>query len=130
MNSNATLVKPYDLFVLEVLKAWVDPAQKHPKTIGQAAIATIAVTSWTTIGDRRNVDLRARCVSEVAPIPAAMLRAVTDALDNIKLVRAGSAHSGGDGGALHRLRPRQVVDQMIGRGCTPDRLGAGRREPS
>jgi flavin reductase (DIM6/NTAB) family NADH-FMN oxidoreductase RutF len=23
------LVKPYDLFVLEVLKAWVDPAQKN-----------------------------------------------------------------------------------------------------
>ena len=27
------LVKRYDLFVLEVLKAWTDPAQKHPQTI-------------------------------------------------------------------------------------------------
>jgi flavin reductase (DIM6/NTAB) family NADH-FMN oxidoreductase RutF len=27
------LVNQYDLFVLEVLKAWTDPMQKHPKTI-------------------------------------------------------------------------------------------------
>jgi flavin reductase (DIM6/NTAB) family NADH-FMN oxidoreductase RutF len=27
------LVKRYDLFILEVLKAWIDPAQKNPKTI-------------------------------------------------------------------------------------------------
>jgi flavin reductase (DIM6/NTAB) family NADH-FMN oxidoreductase RutF len=27
------LVAKYNLFVLEVLKAWIDPAQKHPKTI-------------------------------------------------------------------------------------------------
>ena len=27
------LVNKYNLFVLEVLKAWIDPAQKHPKTI-------------------------------------------------------------------------------------------------
>ena len=27
------LVNRYNLFVLEVLKAWTDPAQKHPKTI-------------------------------------------------------------------------------------------------
>jgi flavin reductase (DIM6/NTAB) family NADH-FMN oxidoreductase RutF len=27
------LVNRFNLFVLEVLKAWIDPAQKHPKTI-------------------------------------------------------------------------------------------------
>jgi hypothetical protein len=26
-------VAKYCLFVLEVLQAWIDPAQKHPKTI-------------------------------------------------------------------------------------------------
>ena len=27
------LVNRYNLFILEVLKAWIDPAQKNPKTI-------------------------------------------------------------------------------------------------
>jgi flavin reductase (DIM6/NTAB) family NADH-FMN oxidoreductase RutF len=27
------LVNRYNLFILEVLKAWTDPAQKNPKTI-------------------------------------------------------------------------------------------------
>ena len=27
------LVSKYDLFILRVLKAWIDPAQRHPKTI-------------------------------------------------------------------------------------------------
>ena len=31
--ADARLVTKYNLFVLEVLKAWTDPAQKHPKTI-------------------------------------------------------------------------------------------------
>jgi flavin reductase (DIM6/NTAB) family NADH-FMN oxidoreductase RutF len=31
--ADASLVNKYNLFVLEVLKAWIDPAQKHPKTI-------------------------------------------------------------------------------------------------
>ncbi len=30
---DTSLVNRYNLFVLEVLKAWTDPAQKHPKTI-------------------------------------------------------------------------------------------------
>jgi flavin reductase (DIM6/NTAB) family NADH-FMN oxidoreductase RutF len=30
---NTRLVNTYNLFVLEVLKAWTDPAQKNPKTI-------------------------------------------------------------------------------------------------
>ncbi len=31
--ANTRLVNKYNLFVLEVLKAWIDPAQKNPKTI-------------------------------------------------------------------------------------------------
>jgi flavin reductase (DIM6/NTAB) family NADH-FMN oxidoreductase RutF len=31
--ADARLVEKYNLFVLEVLKAWTDPAQKNPKTI-------------------------------------------------------------------------------------------------
>jgi flavin reductase (DIM6/NTAB) family NADH-FMN oxidoreductase RutF len=31
--TDARLVSSYDLFVLEVLRAWVDPAQRNPKTI-------------------------------------------------------------------------------------------------
>jgi flavin reductase (DIM6/NTAB) family NADH-FMN oxidoreductase RutF len=31
--ADTRLVNKYDLFVLEVLKAWIDPAQKNPKTI-------------------------------------------------------------------------------------------------
>ncbi len=30
---DASLVNKYNLFILEVLKAWIDPAQKKPKTI-------------------------------------------------------------------------------------------------
>jgi flavin reductase (DIM6/NTAB) family NADH-FMN oxidoreductase RutF len=30
---NTRLVNQYNLFVLEVVKAWIDPAQKNPKTI-------------------------------------------------------------------------------------------------
>ena len=31
--TDTSLVNKYNLFILEVLKAWIDPAQKHPKTI-------------------------------------------------------------------------------------------------
>ena len=31
--SDTRLVSRYNLFILEVLKAWTDPAQKNPKTI-------------------------------------------------------------------------------------------------
>jgi len=31
--TNRRLVNQYNLFILEVLKAWTDPAQKNPKTI-------------------------------------------------------------------------------------------------
>jgi flavin reductase (DIM6/NTAB) family NADH-FMN oxidoreductase RutF len=31
--TDRTLVDKYNLFIVEVLDAWIDPAQKHPKTI-------------------------------------------------------------------------------------------------
>ena len=37
------LVNKYCLFVLEVLKAWIDPAQKNPKTIHHHGYGTFAV---------------------------------------------------------------------------------------
>ena len=41
------LVKPYDLFGLEVLKGWVDPAQKHQKTIHHHGYGRFAVDGRT-----------------------------------------------------------------------------------
>jgi flavin reductase (DIM6/NTAB) family NADH-FMN oxidoreductase RutF len=37
------LVNKYNLFVLEVVKAWIDPAQKHPKTIHHRGFGRFAV---------------------------------------------------------------------------------------
>ena len=37
------LVNKYNLFVLEVVKAWVDPAQKSPKTIHHRGYGKFAV---------------------------------------------------------------------------------------
>ena len=37
------LVNKYNLFILEVLKAWIDPAQKNPKTIHHRSYGTFAV---------------------------------------------------------------------------------------
>jgi flavin reductase (DIM6/NTAB) family NADH-FMN oxidoreductase RutF len=36
-------VNKYSIFVLEVLKAWIDPAQKNPKTIHHHGYGTFAV---------------------------------------------------------------------------------------
>ena len=41
------LVDRYNLFVLEVLKAWRDPAQKHPKTIHHHGYGTFVVDGQT-----------------------------------------------------------------------------------
>jgi flavin reductase (DIM6/NTAB) family NADH-FMN oxidoreductase RutF len=41
--SDTRLVIPYNLFVLEVLKAWIDPAQKNPKTIHHHGYGRFAV---------------------------------------------------------------------------------------
>jgi flavin reductase (DIM6/NTAB) family NADH-FMN oxidoreductase RutF len=37
------LVNEFNLFILEVLKAWADPAQKHPKTIHHHGYGRFAV---------------------------------------------------------------------------------------
>jgi flavin reductase (DIM6/NTAB) family NADH-FMN oxidoreductase RutF len=41
--TDTRLVNKYDLFILEVLKAWIDPAQKPPKTIHHRGYGTFAV---------------------------------------------------------------------------------------
>jgi len=37
------LVKRYNLFILEVLEAWIDPAQKHPRTLHHGGYGSFAV---------------------------------------------------------------------------------------
>lgn len=41
------MVAQYDLFILEVVKAWIDPAQKHPKTIHHQGYGKFAVDGRT-----------------------------------------------------------------------------------
>jgi flavin reductase (DIM6/NTAB) family NADH-FMN oxidoreductase RutF len=41
--ADTRLVPKYQLFVLEVLKAWTDPAQKDPKTIHHRGYGRFAV---------------------------------------------------------------------------------------
>ena len=45
--ADKTLVDRYNLFVLEVVKAWIDPAQTHPKTIHHHGYGTFAVDGET-----------------------------------------------------------------------------------
>ena len=40
---DAQLVNKFNLFVLEVVKAWTDPAQKHPKTVHHHRYGRFAV---------------------------------------------------------------------------------------
>lgn len=41
------LVNAYNLFILEVVEAWIDPAQKHPKTIHHQGYGRFAVDGAT-----------------------------------------------------------------------------------
>ena len=41
--ADTRFVNKYNIFVLEVLKAWTDPAQKHPKTIHHHGYGRFAV---------------------------------------------------------------------------------------
>jgi flavin reductase (DIM6/NTAB) family NADH-FMN oxidoreductase RutF len=41
--ADTRLVNRYSLFILEVLKAWTDPAQKNPKTIHHRGYGRFAV---------------------------------------------------------------------------------------
>jgi flavin reductase (DIM6/NTAB) family NADH-FMN oxidoreductase RutF len=45
--ADAGMVRKYNLFVLEVLKAWIDPAQKNPKTIHHRGYGTFVVDGKT-----------------------------------------------------------------------------------
>jgi flavin reductase (DIM6/NTAB) family NADH-FMN oxidoreductase RutF len=53
--ANDALVERYNLFVLEVLKAWIDPAQKKPKTIHHNGDGTFMVAG-------RTINLKAKMV--------------------------------------------------------------------
>jgi len=45
--TDTRFVNKYNLFILEVLKAWIDPAQKHPKTIHHRGYGTFVVDGDT-----------------------------------------------------------------------------------
>lgn len=45
--ADTRMVRPYNLFILEVLKAWIDPAQKKPKTLHHQGYGTFAVDGAT-----------------------------------------------------------------------------------
>jgi flavin reductase (DIM6/NTAB) family NADH-FMN oxidoreductase RutF len=45
--ANTRLVSQYNLFVLEVLKAWTDPAQRNPKTIHHRGYGKFVVDGET-----------------------------------------------------------------------------------
>ncbi len=51
--SDTRLVNKYNLFILEVIKAWTDPAQKNPKTIHHHGYGKFAV-------DGRIITLKSR----------------------------------------------------------------------
>jgi flavin reductase (DIM6/NTAB) family NADH-FMN oxidoreductase RutF len=45
--TDTRLVNKYNLFILEVVKAWIDPAQKNPKTIHHRGYGTFVVDGET-----------------------------------------------------------------------------------
>ena len=45
--ADTRLVNKYNLFILEVLKAWIDPVQKNPKTIHHRGYGRFAVDGET-----------------------------------------------------------------------------------
>ena len=45
--TDTRLVNAYGLFILQVLKAWIDPKQKNPKTIHHRGYGTFAVDGKT-----------------------------------------------------------------------------------
>ena len=44
---DAGMVNKYNFFILEVLKAWIDPSRKHPKTIHHRGKGTFMVAGET-----------------------------------------------------------------------------------
>jgi flavin reductase (DIM6/NTAB) family NADH-FMN oxidoreductase RutF len=45
--TDTQLVRKYDVFILEVVKAWIDPAQKNPKTMHHRGYGTFALDGRT-----------------------------------------------------------------------------------
>jgi flavin reductase (DIM6/NTAB) family NADH-FMN oxidoreductase RutF len=45
--ADTRFVNKYNLFILEVLKAWADPAQKNPKTIHHRGFGRFTVDGET-----------------------------------------------------------------------------------
>jgi flavin reductase (DIM6/NTAB) family NADH-FMN oxidoreductase RutF len=45
--ADTSRVNKYDMFVLEVVKAWIDPAVKHPRTIHHRGVGTFAIAADT-----------------------------------------------------------------------------------
>jgi flavin reductase (DIM6/NTAB) family NADH-FMN oxidoreductase RutF len=45
--ADTRMVKTHNLFILEVLKAWIDPAQRNPKTIHHRGYGTFIVDGAT-----------------------------------------------------------------------------------
>jgi len=45
--TDSSMVRKYDLFILEVVKAWIDPAQRNPKTIHHQGNGRFAVDGRT-----------------------------------------------------------------------------------
>jgi hypothetical protein len=45
--TDKALINKYNLFILEVLKAWIDPDQKNPKTIHHRGYGTFVVDGQT-----------------------------------------------------------------------------------
>jgi flavin reductase (DIM6/NTAB) family NADH-FMN oxidoreductase RutF len=45
--TDTSMVQKYDLFILEVVKAWIDPAQRKPKTIHHQGYGQFAVDGRT-----------------------------------------------------------------------------------
>ena len=45
--TDTRMVRPYNLFILEVLKAWIDPAQKKPRTLHHRGYGTFAIDGAT-----------------------------------------------------------------------------------
>jgi flavin reductase (DIM6/NTAB) family NADH-FMN oxidoreductase RutF len=45
--ADTRMVNAYNIFILEVLQAWIDPVQKHPKTIHHQGFGKFAVDGET-----------------------------------------------------------------------------------
>ena len=90
--TDTRLVNKYNLFILEVLKAWIDPAQKNPKTICHRGYGTFVV-------DGDTITLKSR---------DAVIQASDRSLSDHGIMRSGR-------GPEAALVPRGLLQQMADR---------------